>query len=59
MTGSIALAGFMMTVDEWQELDEDSRAQLFAISLPREQLSIVASMAGAMIAPEQHADAQR
>jgi hypothetical protein len=51
MTPDIALAGFVMTREEWLELDEVSRAQLIAISLPREQPSIVASLVETLIAP--------
>ncbi|HEU4611186.1 MAG TPA: hypothetical protein VFS15_03875 [Kofleriaceae bacterium] len=32
MKGDIAFAGFMLTADEWQELDAESRAQLIAVA---------------------------
>ncbi|HEY5920894.1 MAG TPA: hypothetical protein VIV11_04450 [Kofleriaceae bacterium] len=32
MKGDIAFVGFMMTADEWQELDAQSRAQLIAVA---------------------------
>jgi hypothetical protein len=35
MKGDIAFAGFMMTADEWQELDAGSRAQLIAVATRR------------------------
>jgi len=36
MKGDIALAGFMMTPDEWEALDPASRALLMAIAGPEE-----------------------
>ena len=35
MKGDIAFVGFMLTADEWQELDPDSRAQLIAVATRR------------------------
>jgi hypothetical protein len=35
MKGDIAFAGFMLTADEWQELDAESRAQLIAVATCR------------------------
>jgi hypothetical protein len=35
MKGDIAFVGFMMTADEWQELDAQSRAQLIAVATRR------------------------
>ncbi len=32
MKGDIAFVGFMMTADEWQELDSQSRASLIAVA---------------------------
>jgi hypothetical protein len=37
MKGDIALAGFMMTAEEWQALDSISRAQLVAAATPRDE----------------------
>jgi hypothetical protein len=34
--GDIALAGFMLTAEEWQELDAISRAQLIAAAYHRD-----------------------
>ncbi|CAN5816669.1 hypothetical protein BH11MYX2_BH11MYX2_03380 [soil metagenome] len=36
MKGDIAVAGFMLTAAEWQELDPQSRAQLVAVITRRE-----------------------
>lgn len=35
MKGDIAFVGFMLTADEWQALDTDSRAQLIAVATRR------------------------
>jgi hypothetical protein len=35
MKGDIAFVGFMLTADEWQELDPQSRAQLIAVATRR------------------------
>ena len=35
MKGDIAFAGFMLTAEEWQELDPDARAQLIAVATRR------------------------
>jgi hypothetical protein len=35
MRGDIAFVGFMLTADEWQELDAQSRAQLIAVATRR------------------------
>lgn len=39
MQGDIALAGFMMTADEWAALDAASRALLIAIATKPEDLA--------------------
>ncbi len=36
MKGDIALAGFVLTADEWEALDPLSRAQLIAAAAPHE-----------------------
>lgn len=36
MKGDIALAGFVLTHEEWQELDPQSRVQLLTAAFPRE-----------------------
>ena len=38
MQGDIALAGFMMTADEWKALDAPSRALLIAIATKPDDL---------------------
>src|SRR5437899_1409192 len=35
MKGDIAFAGFMLTAEEWQELEADMRAQLIAVATRR------------------------
>ena len=35
MKGDIAFVGFMLTADEWQALDAESRAQLIAVATRR------------------------
>jgi hypothetical protein len=32
MKGDIAFAGFVLTAEEWQQLDRQSRAQLIAVA---------------------------
>ena len=39
MQGDIALAGFMMTAEEWKALDAPSRALLIAIATKPEDLA--------------------
>ena len=39
MQGDIALAGFMLTADEWKALDAPSRALLIAIATKPEDLA--------------------
>ena len=39
MQGDIALAGFMMTAEEWKALDAPSRALLMAIATKPEDLA--------------------
>ena len=42
MQGDIALAGFMMTAEEWKALDAPSRALLIAIATKPEDLAKLA-----------------
>jgi hypothetical protein len=35
MKGDIAFAGFMLTAEEWQELDLETRAQIIAVATRR------------------------
>lgn len=37
MKGDIALAGFVLTAEEWAELDPDARSQLLAVALRRDE----------------------
>jgi len=37
MKGDIALAGFVLTAEEWAALDPESRSQLLTIALRRDQ----------------------
>ena len=37
MQGDIALAGFVLTKEEWQALDAVSRAQLVSVALRRDE----------------------
>ena len=50
MTGDIALAGFLLTAEEWRQLDPDSRAQLLAAVLRRDE-PWVASAPVVVVAP--------
>ena len=46
MKGDIALAGFMLTAEEWRGLDSVSRAQLVAAATRREDGWVVAPVSG-------------
>ncbi|MBP6633534.1 MAG: hypothetical protein KBG28_28880 [Kofleriaceae bacterium] len=48
MKGDIALAGFVLTADEWQELDPSSRALLLAVALRRDEPPGAAEAAGTL-----------
>lgn len=48
MKGDIALAGFMLTAEEWQALDPLSRAQLMAVALRREDPWVVTGVGNAL-----------
>ena len=37
MKGDIALAGFVLTAEEWAQLDPDARSQLLAVALRRDE----------------------
>jgi hypothetical protein len=51
MNGDIALAGFMMTAEEWQALDPLHRAQLLAAATRRDEPWVVAPVVSALSAP--------
>jgi hypothetical protein len=48
MQGDVALAGFVLTAEEWQELDSSSRAQLVAAATRREDIQVIARVAGVL-----------
>lgn len=43
MRAGIALAGFMLTAEEWESMDEVARAQLLAVALRRDEPWIAAA----------------
>jgi hypothetical protein len=51
MKGDIAVAGFMMTAEEWEALDSVSRAQLVAVITRREDPFIAAGSGPTVVAP--------
>ena len=51
MKGDIALAGFVLTHEEWQSLDSLSRAQLIAAAFQRDAPWVVAPLAGTLSEP--------
>jgi len=51
MRGDIALAGYLLTAEEWHALDPASRAQLLAIASRKDDGWVVASIAGAISEP--------
>jgi hypothetical protein len=51
MKGDIALAGFVLTAEEWQLLDSVSRAQLLAAAFERDAPWIVAPLSGVLSQP--------
>lgn len=51
MQGDIALAGFMLTAEEWQALDAPSRALLIAIATKPEELATQGAFEAAVEGP--------
>ena len=51
MKGDIALAGFVMTAEEWQALDPTYRAQLIAAATRRDDPWVVAPVTGVLSEP--------
>ncbi len=51
MKGDIALAGFVLTHEEWQSLDSLSRAELIAAAFQRDAPWVVAPLAGMLSEP--------
>jgi hypothetical protein len=51
MKGDIALAGFVLTAEEWDEMDPYSRAQLIAAANRRDDAWIISAISGAISGP--------
>jgi len=51
MKGDIALAGFVMTAEEWQALDPQSRALLMAAAARRDDPWVVTAVTGVLSEP--------
>jgi hypothetical protein len=49
MKGDIALAGFVMTAEEWEALDTASRAQLMAAAMRRDDPWQVAGISNVLV----------
>jgi hypothetical protein len=56
MKGDIALAGFVLTAEEWEALDPPSRAQLLAATSRRDDPWVVGGLTGLLSEP--HKDDQ-
>ncbi len=48
MKGDIAIAGFMLTAEEWDAMDARSRAQLVAAASRRDDAWVVAAINGTL-----------
>lgn len=53
MKGDIALAGLIMTAEEWQSLDPLSRAQILSAAFQRDAPWVVAPLAGMLSEPHE------
>lgn len=51
MNRDIALAGFLLTAEEWQSFDPAARAQLMAAASRREEAWVAAPLAGLISEP--------
>ena len=51
MRGDIALAGFMMTAEEWHALDAAHRAQLISAATRKDDQWVVAPATGVLCEP--------
>ncbi|HET9626982.1 MAG TPA: hypothetical protein VFP84_36735 [Kofleriaceae bacterium] len=51
MRADIALAGFLLTAEEWQAFDPDARAQLIAAAGRRGDATVAAPVAGELSGP--------
>jgi len=58
MKGDIALAGFVLTAEEWQSLDNLSRAQLLAAAFQRDAPWVVAPLASMISEAREDEDAR-
>jgi hypothetical protein len=56
MKGDIALAGFLMTVEEWEALDPASRALLVTLATRADDPWVVRSLSGVLSEPAARAD---
>jgi hypothetical protein len=51
MKEDIALAGFVLTAEEWQAFDPTARAQLMAVASRREEAWVASPLAGVISEP--------
>ena len=51
MKGDIAIAGFLLTAEEWQAFDADARAQLIAAVARRNDGVVGAALGGVISEP--------
>jgi uncharacterized protein involved in response to NO len=51
MKSDIALAGFLLTAEEWQSFDPSARAQLIALASGRDDAWVAAPLAGVISEP--------
>lgn len=51
MKGDIAIAGFLLTAEEWQAFDADARAQLIAAVARRSDGAVGAPLGGVISEP--------
>jgi hypothetical protein len=54
MKGDIALAGFLLTQEEWQSFDPVARAQLIAAASRREEAGVAEPLTGVISGPTDH-----
>lgn len=54
MKGDIALAGFLLTQEEWQSFDPVARAQLIAAASRREEAGVAEPLIGVISGPTDH-----
>ncbi len=51
MKSDIALAGFLLTAEEWQSFDPSARAQLIAMASGRDEAWVAAPLSGVISEP--------